>query len=284
MASALPSLEFDDGQASLTGLFEVNMRLSTVGARLMCTRAPALPPAVAKVLATGNPDGASPSVAEEREAIMRAFAPDLKQLLDEIADAGRKPHVERGGHLDLQLAAGSTVNMINAAVNGLHVNCSDGGQGIDESFAVLRQLRDIHFFMVFQDGSCGHLTIPPAPPGQYWRFCFSALTPHYVFLDPAGTYIHTSLGPELKRPRFAPEEVPAAARQQMQSPAEKLGSCPFVEYKLQRTAAEQMIRRKMLGAMMGSRTMKLVMKQPKGLVAALATIITASMCGCAALA
>ena len=150
--------------------------------------------------------------------------------------------------------------MINAAVNGLHVNCSDNGEGVDESFAVLRQCQDIHFFMVFPDGSCGHLRIPPAPSGQYWRFCFSALTPHYVFLDPAGVFIHTSLGPELKRPHFAAEAVPENARRLMPSPAEKLGSCPFADYKLQRTSVEQTLRRAMLGAMMGSRTVKVLMK------------------------
>mmetsp|Transcript_81957 Transcript_81957/g.240594 ORF Transcript_81957/g.240594 Transcript_81957/m.240594 type:complete len:158 (-) Transcript_81957:251-724(-) len=142
------------------------------------------------------------------------------------------------------VAAGPPIiEMVNAMVNGLHVNCSAAGEGVDEMVTIIRQTKDIHFFLVLPDGVCGHLRIPPAPEGQMWLWNFHALIPHYVMLDTAGIYIHYTIGPKAKKMNFVAKTIPELALSKIPSPLAKLGMRPFgSEYIIEEGAGSKVLR------------------------------------------
>jgi len=210
-----------------------------VGARLSCEQMPqGMPNSVVRAIA----DKSIPSKAAQQE-VMDLFVLGAEQCVAEIRRAGREPHSVDGGEVHAMLAFAPFTNIVNYMVNGLHINASLAGEGVDEVVKFLRLTRSIHFFLVFPDGVCGMLTIPVAPKGHYWLWNFSSLMLHYIYLDPEGLYLHHSVGPPAKASYFALDKVPKPAVGKIMCPTEKLGTRPWGrEYTIDKSFGELLVR------------------------------------------
>jgi len=237
-AGVLPSLEFDDGRVPILGLEAVGQKLKDVGARLTSEPMPDMPESVARTIAG---QGVIPSRVEQAE-VMKLFALSAEECAAEIQKAGREPHFPGGGEVHPMLAFAPVTNMVNYMVNGLHINASKEGEGVDELVKFLRFTQNIRFFLVFPDGVCSMLTVPPPEQGRYWLWNFSSLMLHYVFLDPAGMYLHHSVGPHSKKMYFELEKLPRPAVSKIICPTDKFGTRPWGEYTIDKSVKEMLVR------------------------------------------
>jgi hypothetical protein len=173
-------LERSEGRSPLTALTDINDILAAVGARV---RPLDLRAAFAEVRALL----AQPTLSQaEADAVRRGFLLSRAQLLEVIADAGRRPHVAGGGALETTAApAGQHYPHLYVVAAGtdysrfdrFHVNTADDGTGVDEIMQVLAggPIR-IHQWRRGGKTTTLSLACPDAETG--WLVTYDGAVPH----------------------------------------------------------------------------------------------------------
>ena len=187
-------LSYSDRRPDTVGVKEVNAVLRTVGVRVSTV---ALPKEAAPILKTSHSRALN---AEETKQLLSIFSLNRRQLLDEIAKAGRKPAMPpeyRGGYLsiseegvppypkvyDLKALTPEVSVFLQKKFGKLHVNSADSGLGIDEVMTIV-QGGPWTWFFVLEDDVVGKLTLGHVGlVGTGWRISYPGLGPHGGFLD-----------------------------------------------------------------------------------------------------
>jgi hypothetical protein len=199
------ALHFSDGQAPAIGLDAVNSRLREIGVKV--SEVP-IPDAARPILAASRSRAVT---ADEAQALLKHFHLGRRELLEEIAAAGRKPEMHRGGWLqtseqgippypkvyDMMALDRETTAFLQVKFGRLHVNSSDAGVGIDEVMTIVSG-GPYTWFFVLGDGVVGKLRLGTVVDGgKAWRISYPGLVPHGGFFDARhGLVIAHAHGPE----------------------------------------------------------------------------------------
>jgi len=210
------ALYHSDGSTPSYGIEAVNRSLMNVGVRV----------SKAKI-----PDDARPILkASALRAVTEAEADQLidffnlgrRELLDEIAQAGREPEMHRGGYLqtseegvapypkvyDMMALDHEATVFLQHKFGKLHVNSSEAGVGIDEVMTIVSG-GPYTWFFVFPNGSVGKLRLGEVlEGGKAWRISYPGIRPHGGFLDPEyGLVVAYAHGPEQFEIHFDADNV-----------------------------------------------------------------------------
>ncbi len=212
------------------GLAAVNRRLSKIGVRV--SQVP-VPPAVAPTLRASR-TRAITSV--EVQELLRAFRLSRRDLLSEIANAGRTPAMQRGGFLsiseqnipaypkiyDMRAMDRATTKFVQRKFGLLHVNSSEVGVGIDEVMTIVSG-GPYTWFFVFPDNVVGKLRFGVVGDGgKAWRISYPGLVPHGGFFDAShGLVVAHAHGPRRFVMRYEDPTVQGA---------ETLNDNPWVDF------------------------------------------------------
>lgn len=199
------ALYFSNGQASAIGLDAVNSRLREIGVRV--SEVP-IPDVARPILQASRSRAVTP---EEARALLEHFHLGRRELLEEIAAAGRQPEMHRGGWLqtsepgippypkvyDMMSLDSDTTAFLQVKFGKLHVNSSDAGVGIDEVMTIVSG-GPFTWFFVLGDGVVGKLRLGTvADGGKAWRISYPGLVPHGGYFDAKhGLVIAHAHGPE----------------------------------------------------------------------------------------
>lgn len=199
------ALHFSNGQAPATGLEAVNAQLRKIGVRV--TEVP-IPEAARPILQASRSRAVT---ADEAQSLLEHFHLGRRELLDEIAAAGRRPEMHRGGYLqtsehgvapypkvyDMMSLDDETTAYLQVKFGKLHVNSSEAGVGIDEVMTIVSG-GPYTWFFVLEDGVVGKLRLGTvADGGKAWRISYPGLVPHGGFFDAGhGLVVAHAHGPE----------------------------------------------------------------------------------------
>lgn len=224
------ALHFSNGQAPATGLEEVNAQLRKVGVRV--TEVP-IPEVARPILQASR---SRPVTNEEAQALLQHFHLGRRELLDEIAAAGRKPEMHRGGYLqtsehdvapypkvyDMMSLDDATTAYLQVKFGKLHVNSSEAGVGIDEVMTIVSG-GPYTWFFVLDGGVVGKLRLGTVvDDGKAWRISYPGLVPHGGFFDSRhGLVIAHAHGPEKFVMRYEDPSV---------DHAETLNGNPWIDF------------------------------------------------------
>jgi hypothetical protein len=199
------ALHFSDGSKPALGLEAVNARLREIGVRVGEAN---IPEAAKPVLRASRTRAVTTA---ESEKLLELFHLGRRELLEEIAQAGREPEMHRGGYLqtseigvppypkvyDMKALDGKTTAYLKRKFGKLHVNSSDAGVGIDEVMTIISG-GPYTWFFVFEGGVVGKLRLGSVSgEGKAWRISYPGLVPHGGFFDAEhGLVIAFAHGPE----------------------------------------------------------------------------------------
>jgi len=224
------ALSFSDGSAPALGLDDVNRKLREIGVRV--SQIP-IPAAATPILRASRTRAVTAAEAEE---LLRHFHLGRRELLAEIAAAGRIPELPRGGFLqtsepgvppypkvyDMRAMDEATTRFIQRKFGRLHVNSSDAGAGIDEVMTIVSG-GPYTWFFVFRDNVVGKLRLGVVGDGGLaWRISYPGLVPHGGYFDaPHGLVVAYAHGPERFVMRYEDPSVDGA---------ETLNDNPWIDF------------------------------------------------------
>lgn len=179
-------LEFPDGRPALTSVADINAAMAHIGSRLWPLDLSAAPADVRRLLQR-------PTLTEVEAGRLRTlFALPRARLLEAISEAGRKPHVARGGALSTFVSShGYSYPQLWTVEEGVdysrfdrfHVNAADDGTGVDE---VLQMLSGRGVVIRLRPaGSELTLRLDCPGPGTGWLVTYDGGTPHIGSLSAA---------------------------------------------------------------------------------------------------
>lgn len=213
-------LYYSDGSAPSVGLADVNRRLREIGVHVSQVPVPA---AARPILLASRTRAVT---AEESAALLRHFHLGRRELLAEIARAGRTPEMARGGFLqtaeagvppypkvyDMRAMDERATRFVQRKFGLLHVNSSAAGVGIDEVMTIVSG-GPYTWFFVFRGDVVGKLRFGVVPDGgPAWRISYPGLVPHGGFFDaPDGLVVAFAHGPESFVMRYEDPSVEGAA-------------------------------------------------------------------------
>lgn len=228
------ALHYSDGTPASVGLDAVNARLRTIGVRVSEVAIPA----GAKPLLQASRTRALN--AEQASALLGHFALGRKELVHEIARAGRAPDMPRGGYLqtsepgvapypkvyDMKALDQPTTAFIQRKFGRLHVNSSEAGVGIDEVMTIVSG-GPYTWFFVFPKDVVGKLRFGRVGDRAVaWRISYPGLVPHGGFFDAAdGLVVAHAHGPASFVMRYDDPSVDGAAT---------LGDNPWIDFSAER--------------------------------------------------
>lgn len=223
-------LEYSDGRTKTTGLVGINKVLKTVGVHV---NEVSLPDAARPLLKASQERALTQ---EEYGQVLSYFSLHRGQLLDIIAEAGRKPEAHRGGYLstsevgvapypkvyDMKALTTEVKEYLQVKFGKLHVNSAENGEGIDEVMTIVAGGPWVWFF-VLPDDVVGKLTLGHVGlQGKGWRISYPGLVPHGGYLDPEhGLVVAYAHGPENFVMRYEEPSVQGAAT---------LGGNPWIDF------------------------------------------------------
>jgi hypothetical protein len=214
--AGLLKLEYTDGRPITLGVEDVNTVLHSVGVRVSTV---AIPEQARPILEASRHRAIT---AEEESQLITDFALSRKDLLTEIAAAGREPTVENGGSLttsepgvapypkvyDMNKMDAQTRIWVHKKFGPLHVNHAEDGTGIDEVMTIVSGGPWVWFFELPGD-VIGKLTLGHVGlEGEAWRISYPGIRPHGGFLDPEyGLVVAYAHGPEQFEIHFDADNV-----------------------------------------------------------------------------
>jgi hypothetical protein len=224
------ALYYSDGSPPSLGLDAVNAQLMSVGVRVGLV---SIPDAAAPLLRVSRSRALT---AAESAGLIDLFRLDRRDLLAEIARAGRQPAVAHGGRLqtseknvlpypkvyDMRALDESWVVFLQHKFGRLHVNRSETGEGIDEVMTIVSG-GPYTWFFVLRDGVVGKLRLGAVDWGdRAWRISYPGLVPHGGYFDaPHGLVVAHAHGPEQFVMRY---KDPAVAG------SKTLGGNPWIDF------------------------------------------------------
>ena len=224
------ALHFSDGTPPLIGVEAVNARLREIGVRVSEV---AIPDVAKPILGASR---LRPVTAAESEALLRYFHLGRRELVDEIALAGREPEMHRGGYLqtsekgvapypkvyDMRSLDDETTAYLKVKFGKLHVNSSESGVGIDEVMTIVSG-GPYTWFFVFEGGVIGKLRLGyVSGDDKAWRISYPGLVPHGGFFDAEhGLVVAHAHGPKNFVMRYEDPSVEGA---------ETLGKNPWIDF------------------------------------------------------
>jgi hypothetical protein len=194
-------LEFSDGRPALTSLPEANAAMAAVGA------------GVWPLDLTGEPVDIQhlfrqPTLTDAEEERLKAhFLLSRERLLEVIARAGRKPHVEGGGALSTSVVShGYSYPQLWVVQGGIdysrfdrfHVNVADDGAGVDEVLQILSG-RGIVIRQRLPNGGFFSLRLDCPADNAGWLVTYDGGNPHIGSLSaaaPGTKALVQAIGPE----------------------------------------------------------------------------------------
>lgn len=190
-AAGYVALHFSDGKEPLVGTRAVNTALAEIGVRVSQVE---IPDSARTILMASGSRSLSQ---DEADALIRHFRLGRRELLEEIAMAGRVPEMHRGGHLqtseegvtpypkvyDMMALDDETTEYLQEKFGRLHVNSSEEGVGIDEVMTIVAG-GPYTWFFVLPDNVVAKLRFGVVPlNGQAWRVSYPGLVPHGGYFD-----------------------------------------------------------------------------------------------------
>lgn len=185
------ALYYSDSSAPSYGIVAVNEKLMEIGVRV--SQVPV--PSEARPILDASRN--RPLTESETGELIQHFRLGRRELLAEIAEAGREPVVHRGGYLQTSeqgvppypkvsdMMAVDQEAMVDQQhkFGKLHVNSSEAGVGIDEVMTIVSG-GPFTWFFVFEDGSVGKLRFGEIREhDDAWRISYPGLVPHGAFAD-----------------------------------------------------------------------------------------------------
>ena len=214
------ALYYSDGSAPTVGLDEVNRKLGEVGVHV--SQVPIPEDAIPMLRASRT----RAVTTKEADELLRRFPLGRRELLAEIARAGRTPAMPRGGFLqtrepgvapypkvyDMRSMDDATTKFIQRKFGRLHVNSSDAGVGIDEVMTIISG-GPYTWFFVFKGDVVGKLRFGIVGDGnKAWRISYPGLVPHGGYFDARhGLVVAYAHGPESFVMRYEDPSVEGAA-------------------------------------------------------------------------
>ncbi|MWL86882.1 hypothetical protein GA566_05490 [Cupriavidus sp. SW-Y-13] len=218
-ASDFVKLQFSDGRPDVHGTESVNAVLRAVGVRASTV---AIPDAVRPILKASQTRATND---DEQQQLLKSFALNRAELLEQIRLAGRTPEVARGGLLGTREGDTApypkvydmkalTPEMQTWALNRygrLHVNSSDAGPGIDEVMTVVSG-GPFTWMFVLPDATVARLTVDRiGESGPAVRLTYPGMGTHAGYMDPKdGLIVAYAHGPESFVIRFDETTAPNA--------------------------------------------------------------------------
>lgn len=198
-------LSFSDGRPAVKGVHAVNEHLLQVGVRVSEVE---VPNASRSLIAQSRTRALK---ADEQGELLRIFSLDRKALLNEVAQAGRRPAVEGGGALsiseknvppypklyDMKALDQKTVAFLMSKFGKLHVNSSESGEGIDEVMTIISG-GPFTWFFALHDGTVGKVRFSTVDDGdKAWRISYPGKGVHGGYFDaPHGLVVAHAHGPQ----------------------------------------------------------------------------------------
>jgi hypothetical protein len=199
------ALHYSDGTAPTAGLRAVNAVLAEIGVRVSRVDIPeAAKPGI-------NVSLTRPLSQDEAKTLIHHFQLDRRELLREIASAGRKPEMRRGGYLntseegvapypkvyDMMALDEDLTTYLQGKFGRLHVNSSESGVGIDEVMTIVSG-GPYTWFFVLKDNVVAKLRFGIVPEdGLAWRISYPGLVPHGGYFDAShGLVVAYAHGPK----------------------------------------------------------------------------------------
>lgn len=199
------ALHFSDGKVPAYGIEAVNARLRKIGVRVSEA---AIPEAAKPILDASRTRAVTTAESQE---LLKHFHLGRRELVDEIARAGREPEMHRGGYLqtseigvppypkvyDMKSLDPKTTAHLQEKFGKLHVNSSLAGVGIDEVMTIVSG-GPYTWFFVLDGGTVGKLRFGTVSGnGKAWRISYPGLIPHGGFFNAEhGLVIAFAHGPE----------------------------------------------------------------------------------------
>jgi hypothetical protein len=224
------TLYFSDGSAPITGLEPVNAKLREIGVRV--SQMP-IPDAATPILRASQTRALT---GPESAELLHHFRLGRRELLEEIAHAGRTPEMHRGGFLqtseqgvppypkvyDMRSMDEATTKFVQRKFGRLHVNSSEAGVGIDEVMTIVSG-GPYTWFFVFSDNTVGKLRFGVVGNNSpAWRISYPGLVPHGGYFDaPHGLVVAYAHGPESFVMRYEDPSVKCA---------ETLNDNPWIDF------------------------------------------------------
>ncbi|HJO93579.1 MAG TPA: hypothetical protein QF753_09285 [Victivallales bacterium] len=184
-------LSYSDNRPVLTDYTAINKELYSIGVHVSCLK---LPREAFSILQSSDKVPLTPKKTAD---ILKIFTLDREDTLNQIALAGRKPSVMRGGSLTTaevgvppypkiyDLKKMSTKDHIDAEIKfgRLHVNIADNGIGVDEVMTLIAGGPWTWFFLSGKNVVLKLSLSRVSSEGQGWRISYSGLRPHGAFMD-----------------------------------------------------------------------------------------------------
>lgn len=188
----LLKLSYSDGKPATLGIKNVNAVLKSIGVRV--NEIP-LPEAALPIIKVSQSRAINPV---ETKELLSIFSLHRGELLDQIAQAGRRPAAPRGGYLstsevgvapypkiyDMKALTPEVMAYLQQKFGKLHVNSAENGVGIDEVMSLLSGGPWTWFFLLPNDVigklTLGYVSLDSAG----WRISYPGLVPHGGYLDP----------------------------------------------------------------------------------------------------
>ncbi|MGF1878690.1 hypothetical protein L4D77_25840 [Photobacterium frigidiphilum] len=224
------TLSYSDARVDVHGLSEVNKVLTLIGVRVgyLEIKPESLP--IIKASKTRI------ITSYESDQLLSIYSLSRKELVNEIVQSGRKPHVKGGGNLHVQEVGAQpypkvydlkSVNekirvFANHKYGKLHVNTSDDSVGLDELGLIMSGGPWIWFFSL-PDNSVVKLTLGNIELGDDgWIISYSSMVPHGGFMvADHGVSIAYAIGPKDFVMRY---EAPKSEG------SELLGTNPWIDF------------------------------------------------------
>lgn len=226
----IATLSFSDNRPSVTNLRAINDTLKTVGVHMGRVVLPSQALPILELSTTSKLNE------EQISSLLKIFSLTRKDLLDQISIAGRRPVIAGGGDLstgevgvapypkiyDMKAMSPQDRIYVQNKFGKLHVNSTDGGEGVDEVMTLVSGGPWTWYFLL-KNNVVAKLSLSRIPPnGPGWRLSYTGLTPHGAYMDAEdGICIAHIIGPKTWVMRY---DAPKIAGAKM------LGRNPWIDF------------------------------------------------------